>query len=93
MRALFALLVVLPLYYLKRLIYWPFGQRQYPLSLIGSEIRGSLTGAWALWRSRQRVRQQGRSTPYTPVAQRDASAAVEPLVSSRELHYPYVKPH
>jgi O-antigen biosynthesis protein len=46
---------------LTRPFTWPFTDRRYPLRFIGWEILGKITGAWALWRSRQRVRQWGYS--------------------------------
>jgi O-antigen biosynthesis protein len=64
-RALGTLLIFLPLYHLKRLLLWLTGDRFYPLSLIGLEIAGNLTGAWSLWRSVQRVDQQGRTQAHT----------------------------
>jgi GT2 family glycosyltransferase len=42
----------------------------YPISLILLEIRGNLAGPWSLWRSRLRVRKEGRSDPYVPVHER-----------------------
>jgi O-antigen biosynthesis protein len=64
-RALWTMLVFLPLYHLKRSLLWLFGDRRYPLSLTGWEIRGNLMGGWALWRSRQRVLQWGRNYLHT----------------------------
>jgi GT2 family glycosyltransferase len=46
---------------------------RYPLSLILLEIWGNMVGPWALWKSHQRVRREGRSAPYVPVAQRQAA--------------------
>jgi hypothetical protein len=37
------------------------GTAEYDLRLLLLEIRGNLLGPWALWRSRQRVRREGRS--------------------------------
>jgi len=42
----------------------------YPLSLIIIEMLGNLAGPLALWRSRWRVKCQGRSGPYVPASQR-----------------------
>ncbi|MBD2092212.1 glycosyltransferase [Microcoleus sp. FACHB-1515] len=81
-RALLTLFVGLPLYYTKRIVLRLLGQTSYPLSLLLTEIRGNLVGAWALWKSHQRVRQQGRSTPYLPPSQRSLPAP-EPAFSSR----------
>lgn len=41
------------------------GQPHDPFSLILLEIGGNLAGPWALWRSRARVRREGRSGPPT----------------------------
>jgi O-antigen biosynthesis protein len=60
-RALWTMAMFLPLYHLKRSLLWMLGDRRYPLSLTGWEIWGNLMGSWALWRSRQRVKQLGRS--------------------------------
>lgn len=46
------------------------GRGHYPLSLTMIEIAGNAAGVWALWQSRRRVRREGRSRPYVPVAQR-----------------------
>ena len=46
------------------------GNGHYPVSLTLIEIVGNLLGIWALWQSRRRVRREGRSQPYLPVAQR-----------------------
>jgi O-antigen biosynthesis protein len=60
-RALMTLFIFLPLYHLKQSWEWLKGDRFYPLSLIWVEVAGNLAGFWSLWRSRQRVQQQGRS--------------------------------
>jgi hypothetical protein len=49
---------------------WLRGRSIYPLSLIIIEILGNLAGPFALWRSRFRVKREGRSEPYIPVSQR-----------------------
>ncbi len=64
-RVLMTLFVFLPLYHVKQVLTWLQGDRFYPLSLIAVEVRGNLAGAWSLWRSRQRVRQLGRSISYS----------------------------
>jgi hypothetical protein len=57
------------------------GQRNdYPLSFTLLEIAGNLAGPWALWRSRRRVKREGRSQPYIPVSQRSVVKQVLPLV-------------
>jgi glycosyltransferase involved in cell wall biosynthesis len=40
------------------------GRSNYPLKLLWVEVKGHLSGAWALWRAHQRVKRLGRSTPY-----------------------------
>jgi len=69
-RGLWRIMVILPLTQLKRIYIWLRGYSDYPLSLILLEVRGNLLGPWALWRSRQRVKRQGKSDPYVPVEQR-----------------------
>jgi O-antigen biosynthesis protein len=60
-RALHELLVSMPRYRLGQLVGLLRGRRDYPLSLILVEIAGHLAGPWGLWRSRRRVRREGRS--------------------------------
>lgn len=60
-RALWRLLYSLPKTYLRRTWQRLRGRSEYPLSLILLEIRGTLAGPWALWRSRRRVRELGPS--------------------------------
>jgi GT2 family glycosyltransferase len=60
-RALFRLLVELPRDYLRRIYRRLRGRSEYPVSLILLEIRGNLAGPWSLWKSRRRVRREGRS--------------------------------
>lgn len=49
------------------------GRSPYPLSLILLELIGNLIGPVALWRSRRRVKREGRSDPYTLFARRSTS--------------------
>jgi GT2 family glycosyltransferase len=60
-RALHELLVSMPRYRLRQLAGRLRGRRDYPLALILLEIAGHLAGPWGLWRSRGRVRREGRS--------------------------------
>lgn len=62
-RVLARLLVGLPQIHLSRIHYRLRGWTEYPMSLILIEMVGNLAGPWALWRSRQRVKRLGRSTP------------------------------
>jgi hypothetical protein len=50
------------------------GRSLYPLSLVALEIIGHLQGPWALWQSLRRVKREGRSGPYVPVARRSPQA-------------------
>jgi len=70
LRVLTRLLIALPRSQLKRSLLRLRGRSPYPLSLILLEFLGTLAGPWALWRSRRRVKREGRSTPYVPVARR-----------------------
>jgi GT2 family glycosyltransferase len=75
LRALVRLGYHLPRWHLRQ-IFWQIKARlrgrksDYPLSLTLLEIAGNLAGPWALWRSRRRVKREGRSQPYIPVSQR-----------------------
>jgi GT2 family glycosyltransferase len=60
-RAIIRLLYELPCSYLMRSLSCLRGRSDYPFSLILLEIRGNLAGPFALWRSRRRVRREGRS--------------------------------
>jgi GT2 family glycosyltransferase len=55
-RALFHLSLTLPKWQLIKLFRWARGRRDYPLSLILTEIAGNFAGPWALWRARRRAR-------------------------------------
>jgi hypothetical protein len=52
------------------------GQGRYPLRFILIETWGNLVGPWALWRSRQRVKREGRSQPYPDVSKRHQHPAL-----------------
>jgi O-antigen biosynthesis protein len=56
LRVLPTLLIFLPIYFLKRLIFWLLGDRDYPLNLMRLEISGILAGPWGWWRSHQMIR-------------------------------------
>lgn len=62
-RAVVRLLYSLPRTYVQRTWQRLRRRSEYPVSLIGLELLGSLAGPWALWRSRRRVRRIGSSTP------------------------------
>ncbi|MGF1482218.1 MAG: glycosyltransferase [Cyanophyceae cyanobacterium] len=69
-RGLVQILVALPIYHAEQIKNRLLGQSTYPLSLVGLEITGNLAGPWSLWQSYQRVKREGRSRPYLPVAER-----------------------
>jgi hypothetical protein len=63
------------------LFYWRIkervrGRSDYPLSMLWLEFRGYLAGPWAYWRSRQRVKREGKSTPYQLPKERTNAAAM-----------------
>ena len=65
-RALIRLGYSLPKTYLRRAWQRLRGRSEYPLSLILTEVAGSLAGPWALWQSRRRVRRLGPSARPKP---------------------------
>jgi GT2 family glycosyltransferase len=65
-RALVRLGYSLPKTFLRRAYGRVRGWSDYPLSLILTEIAGSLAGPWALWQSRRRVRRFGPSARPKP---------------------------
>jgi GT2 family glycosyltransferase len=42
------------------------GRDRYPLSLVAAETAGNVAAPYALWKSRRRVKQLGRSVQYVP---------------------------
>jgi len=77
-RAITRLTLELPRAYVHRIKNRLRGRSIYPLSMLWIELLGNLAGPFALWRSRRRVRRQGRSAPYTPVAQRQKPSGWTP---------------
>lgn len=77
-RALVRLFWSLPRIYLRRALERLRRRSDYPLSLLALEIRGNLAGPFALWQSRQRVSQLGRSTPYVSPSRRAAAVVDAP---------------
>jgi O-antigen biosynthesis protein len=61
-RALVRLGYELPRVYARRAWDRVRGMSDYPLSLVGLEILGTLAGPYALWRSRRRVRRLGKTS-------------------------------
>lgn len=72
LRALLRLTVELPKWHLWRIKEWLLGRRTHPLSLTLLEIIGNLAGPFALWRSRRRLKREGRTKPYVPLTQRSS---------------------
>jgi hypothetical protein len=52
----------------------------FPVQWILTQIRGDLAGPWSLWRSRRRVKREGRSKPYYPTSPRHDAAREGPEV-------------
>lgn len=80
-RGLVQIIVALPIYYLQRIKARLLRQINYPITLILLEIAGNLAGPWSLWRSHQRVKREGRSSPYISVQKRPQ---VEPSQPAEE---------
>ena len=72
-RAWFRLLYSLPKAYVRRAWQRLAGDSDYPLSLIALEVAGNFAGPFALWQSRRRVKQLGRSESVA-AGSRDALA-------------------
>ncbi|MEM9119169.1 MAG: glycosyltransferase [Cyanobacteria bacterium P01_F01_bin.56] len=72
-RGIWRILVEIPYLFLWRIQARLRGWTDYPMSLLGLEMMGNLAGPWSLWQSYRRVRREGRSEAYTPVAQRPSS--------------------
>jgi len=64
-RGLYQIFVALPVYHAHRIVQYFLGRSDYPLSLILLEVWGNLAGPWSLWRSRLRVKREGRSNFYS----------------------------
>jgi GT2 family glycosyltransferase len=96
LRALLHIAVHMPIWHIKQL-GWQIKDllrgrrnRDYPLWLTLTEIRGNLAGPWALWRSRRRVKREGYSKPYIPVAQRPAILHELPAIEASQPAMPTV---
>lgn len=90
-RGLQQLIVELPRYFNRRLYERLRGWHDTPWLLLWQEIAGYLAGYWGYWRSCQRVKKQGRSTPYVPPQHRvpDRETGFLPLTpqpSTPEAH-------
>jgi len=83
-RGLRRLAFTLPRWHARQLLRWAYAQVEggvpYPLSLVLLEIAGHIVGPAALWRSRRRVRREGRSAARGVVSEgppAPAAAAVQ----------------
>lgn len=76
----------LPRYFLRQINTRLRGQHQTPWRLLWSEISGYFAGFWGYWQSCQRVKQQGRSAAYIPVAQRSNVSEAKVLDSVNSQH-------
>jgi len=69
-RGLARLALTLPRWHARQLLRWAYAQVRgtvpYPLSLVLLEMAGHIAGPAALWRSRRRVRREGRSALGVP---------------------------
>ena len=79
LRGLIAVVAGVPTWQLWRIKERLLHRYPHPLPMILLEIIASLSGPWSLWRSWQRVKQDGRSAPYIPVSER---AKQEPILMS-----------
>ncbi len=64
LRALWRLLLELPVVHLRRIIHCLCGGNIYPLSLLMIEIIGTLAGPFGFWRSLRRAGHKGCRKPY-----------------------------
>jgi cellulose synthase/poly-beta-1,6-N-acetylglucosamine synthase-like glycosyltransferase len=63
-RALARIFIELPRYHFSQIVKKALGGNALPLSLTFLQISGNLAGPFALWRSLQRVKREGRSEPF-----------------------------
>jgi GT2 family glycosyltransferase len=81
-RGLAQVLLGLPYAHYYRIKEYLLHRSDYPISLIWLEIRGNLAGPWSLWRSRIRVKKEGRSSAFQPQqVSTDVPSAVNPELS------------
>ncbi len=69
-RGLVAVMAGVPIWQLWRVRERLLHRYSHPLPMIFLEIIANLSGPWSLWRSWQRVKREGRSAPYIPIAER-----------------------
>ncbi|HIK18653.1 MAG TPA: glycosyltransferase [Leptolyngbyaceae cyanobacterium M33_DOE_097] len=82
-RLLHSLLIFLPIYHIKQVVWFLIGQSAYPASLVWVEVLGHLAGPWSLWRSHQRVQSLGRSASYVDPAQRLTHNSTFPVAQAK----------
>lgn len=85
-RGLAQVLLGLPYAHYYRIKEYLLRRSDYPIGLILLEIRGNLAGPWSLWRSRIRVKKDGRSRPFRPQSSEvNASALSTPVAAMKKV--------
>ena len=69
-RGLMAVITGVPMWQLWRIKERLLRRYPHPLPMILLEMVANLSAPWSLWHSWQRVKREGRSTPYVPVSER-----------------------
>lgn len=90
-------IALMPAIHCHRIYYRWRGWTDYPVDLVLLEFWGNLAGFWSLWRSHQRVKHEGLSSPYVPgrsleIAQNHQSAHQMVMVYTSEARNPVLKP-
>ncbi|MEO6220957.1 MAG: glycosyltransferase family 2 protein [Ginsengibacter sp.] len=85
LRALFRIIVELPITYFNRIKRNLLGRNSYPISMVLLEIAGNFAGPWALFNSWLRVKRLGRSTPYISPEERTSSLTKNLLDQTKEF--------
>jgi hypothetical protein len=83
-RALIHLGYTIPKNHLKAIARWALRSRDYPLTLILTEIGGNLAGPWALWRARRRARLLGPPAGPPHAARQRAEVALPFAANARD---------
>ena len=76
LRGLIAVFAGVPTWQLWRIRERLLHRYPHPLPMILLEIIANLSGPWSLWQSWQRVKREGRSTPYVSVAERTRQESI-----------------
>ena len=74
------ILVHVPYFHVYRIKEYLLRRSGYPVSLVLLEMAGNLAGPWSLWRSRIRVKKEGRSGTFRPTK----APAISPAPSAPE---------